>query len=53
MSHRWDRNYSRAARPPPDIIQGAKDTLVAWVLLLAFCIMLGMVLMFFNVDTDH
>jgi len=53
MTHEWYRNYNRAARPPPDIIKGAADTLVSWLLLLLFCMFLGAILILFGVDTEH
>jgi hypothetical protein len=39
--HRWDRDYNRASRPPPDVIKDAKNLLVEWFVLLLGVALLG------------
>jgi len=51
--HRWDRDYNRAARPPNDIQAHAKETLVAWFLLLFFVIVLGFLVNLFGLNNHE
>jgi hypothetical protein len=50
--HRWHRDYSRAARPPPDIIKDAKVLLSEWMWLFLFAIVLGTLSRIFNWTDD-